>query len=57
MHRKFTEDFGTDPDPHPDTPVRGTDPRIRIRTKMSQIRITDEEYARFSRNVPAFHTI
>jgi hypothetical protein len=26
-----------DPDPHPDSLVRGTDPRIRIRTKMSQI--------------------
>ncbi len=28
---KVTEDFGTDPDPHPDPLVRGTDPRIRIR--------------------------
>jgi hypothetical protein len=25
------------PDPHPDPLVRGTDPKIRIRTKMSQI--------------------
>ena len=33
---KVTEDFGTDPDSHPDPHsdplVRGTDPRIRIRT-------------------------
>jgi hypothetical protein len=29
------EDFGTDP--HPDPLVRGMDPRIRIRTKMSWI--------------------
>jgi hypothetical protein len=28
---KVTEDFCTDPHPHPDTLVRGTDPRIRIR--------------------------
>jgi hypothetical protein len=35
---KVTEDFGTDP--HPDPSVRGTDPRIRIRTKMSRIRNT-----------------
>ncbi len=34
---KVTEDFCTDPDPL----VRGgTDPRIRIRTKMSRIRYT-----------------
>jgi hypothetical protein len=32
---KVTEDFGfgRDPDPHPNLLVRGTDPRIRIRTK------------------------
>jgi hypothetical protein len=35
---KYTEDLGTDP--HPDPLVRGADPRIRIRTKMSQIRNT-----------------
>jgi hypothetical protein len=34
----FTEDFGTNP--HPEPLVRGTDPRIRIRTKMSRIRNT-----------------
>jgi hypothetical protein len=32
---KVTEDFGTDP--HPDLLVRGTDPRIRIGTKMLRI--------------------
>jgi hypothetical protein len=43
---KVTEDFSMDlhphPDPHLDQLVRGTDPRIRIRTrtKMSRIRIT-----------------
>jgi hypothetical protein len=41
---KVTEDFGTDPHPHPDPFVRSTDPRIRIdiwiRTKMSRIRNT-----------------
>ncbi len=35
---KVSEDFGTDPDPHPYPLVRGTDPkdpiRLRIRTKM-----------------------
>ncbi len=31
---KVTEYFGTDP--RPDPLVRGTDPRIRIRTKMSR---------------------
>jgi hypothetical protein len=36
FHHKVTEDFGKDP--HPDPLVRGTDPRIRIRTKMSRIR-------------------
>jgi hypothetical protein len=35
---KVTEDFGTDPDPHPDPIVRGTDPDPRIRTKISRIR-------------------
>ncbi len=41
---KVTEDFGTDPDPHPDPLIRGTDPRIRIqiRTKMSRIRNTEK---------------
>jgi hypothetical protein len=29
LHSKSTEDFGTDPHPHPDSLVRGTDPRIR----------------------------
>ncbi len=37
---KVTEDFGTDPNPHPDPLVRGTDKRIRICTKMSRIRNT-----------------
>ncbi len=46
---KVTEDFGEDtlvrgtdldPDPHLDPSVRGTDPRIRIRMKMSRIRYT-----------------
>jgi hypothetical protein len=41
---KVTEDFNTDPHPHPDPFVRSTDPRIRIdiriRTKMSRIRNT-----------------
>jgi hypothetical protein len=27
---KVTKDLGTDPDPHPDLFVRGTDPRIWI---------------------------
>jgi hypothetical protein len=40
---KVTEDFDTDPDPHPDPLVRGTDPRIRIRTKKSRIRNTSED--------------
>ncbi len=35
---KVTEDFGTDPHPHLDPLVRGTDPRIGIRTNMSRIR-------------------
>ncbi len=33
-----------DPDPEPDQLVRGTDPRIRIRTKMSRIHNTAEVY-------------
>jgi hypothetical protein len=33
-----------DPDPDPDPLVRGTDPGIRIRTKMSRIPNTGEEY-------------
>ncbi len=37
---KFFEDFGTNPHPDPDPLVRGTDTRIRIRTKMSRIRNT-----------------
>jgi hypothetical protein len=41
---KVTEDFDTDSHPHPDPLVRGTDPRIRIHTKMSRIRNTDEKY-------------
>jgi hypothetical protein len=47
---KVTEDFGTDPDPHPDPLVRGTDPRIRIRirAKMSRIRITEKNIGSFN---------
>jgi hypothetical protein len=42
---KVTEDFGEDTlvrgtDLDPDPSVRGTDPRIRIRMKMSRIRYT-----------------
>jgi hypothetical protein len=41
---RVTEDFSMDPLPHPDPYldqlVRGMDPRIRIRTKMSRIRNT-----------------
>ncbi len=34
---KGTEDFfGMDPDPHLNPSAKGTDPRIRIRTKMSR---------------------
>jgi hypothetical protein len=33
-----------DPEPDPDALVRGTDPRIRIRTKMSRIRNTAYQY-------------
>jgi hypothetical protein len=33
----------SDPIPNPDLLVRGTDPHIRIRTKMSQIRNTGEK--------------
>jgi hypothetical protein len=29
LHSKSPEDFDTDPHPHPDSLVRGTDPRIR----------------------------
>jgi hypothetical protein len=32
------------PDPHPDLLVRGTDPRIRIRTKMSRIPNTGSDH-------------
>ena len=35
---KVPDDFGTDPDPDPNPLVGGTDPGIRIRTKMSRIR-------------------
>jgi hypothetical protein len=38
-----TEDFGADLHAHPDADplVRGTDPRIRIQTKISRIRNTE----------------
>jgi hypothetical protein len=46
---KVTEDFVTDPDPL----VRGTDPKIRIRTKMSWIwlghlRLAPTSWSRYS---------
>ena len=41
---KVTEDFGTDPDPHPDPIVRGTDPDPRIRNKISRIRNTEYRF-------------
>jgi hypothetical protein len=33
------QDPELDPDPNPDPLVRGADPRIRIRTKMSQVTV------------------
>jgi hypothetical protein len=36
-HWRKASDPELDPDPDPDPLVRGTDPRIQIRTKMSRI--------------------
>ncbi len=41
IHWRFWYGSAPDTDPHPDPVVRGTDPRIWIRTKMSRIRNTD----------------
>jgi hypothetical protein len=38
---KILEGHLPEPDPQPDLLVKGSDPRIRIRTKMSRIRNTD----------------
>jgi hypothetical protein len=44
------------PDPHPDPLVRGTDPRIRIRTKMSRIPYpTKNASVNVSRFIPGMH--
>jgi hypothetical protein len=39
---KVTDEKEQDPEPDPNPLVRGTDPRIRIRTKMSRIRYPGE---------------
>jgi hypothetical protein len=36
----MTKEQDPEPDPNPDPLCKGTDPRIRIRTKMSRIRNT-----------------
>jgi hypothetical protein len=45
------------PDPHPDPLDRGTDPRIRIRAKMSRIQYTASTYgtSRYLLKAPQIH--
>jgi hypothetical protein len=42
--KKVTEYFGTDPDPHPDPLVRGTDLKIRIRIRIRTKNLADPEH-------------
>ncbi len=41
---KVNEDFGTDPHPHPDPLVRGTDPRNQILIQIHNKNVTDPEH-------------